>query len=94
MATSRARRIGKELAAIEADKGSGIVAQLANDNGDMNHIKASIPGPEDTAYTGGTFIVDVKIPNEYPFRPPVMKFDTKVWHPNISSQTVSPPLTL
>ena len=23
----------------------------------------------------------------YPFMPPKMKFDTKVWHPNISSQT-------
>merc|ERR550525_1901417 len=24
---------------------------------------------------------------QYPFSPPQMKFDTKVWHPNISSQT-------
>lgn len=23
----------------------------------------------------------------YPFEPPVMKFDTKIWHPNVSSQT-------
>lgn len=25
----------------------------------------------------------------YPFQPPKVKFDTKVYHPNVSSQTVS-----
>lgn len=32
-------------------------------------------------------MVDVVIPPDYPFKPPKMKFDTKIWHPNISSQT-------
>ncbi|KAI1102551.1 ubiquitin-conjugating enzyme/RWD-like protein [Jackrogersella minutella] len=88
MASSRTRRVAKELADIEADaRTSGITAQPANNNGDLTHLKACIPGPPGTPYEGGQFIVDVKVPNEYPFRPPVMKFDTKVWHPNISSQT-------
>ncbi|KAI0879889.1 ubiquitin-conjugating enzyme/RWD-like protein [Annulohypoxylon maeteangense] len=88
MASSRARRVAKELADIEADaRNSGITAQPANNNGDLTHLKACLPGPPSTPYEGGQFIVDVRIPNEYPFRPPVMKFDTKVWHPNISSQT-------
>jgi ubiquitin-conjugating enzyme (huntingtin interacting protein 2) len=33
------------------------------------------------------FQVDIQIPKNYPFEPPKMKFDTKVWHPNISSVT-------
>ncbi len=41
----------------------------------------------DTCYQGGTFKIDIEIPPEYPFKPPKMKFDTKIWHPNISSQT-------
>lgn len=90
MASSRARRVAKELADIEADKKvSGITARPADNNGDLTHLKAWIPGPPGTPYEGGQFVVDVRIPSEYPFRPPVMKFDTKVWHPNISSQTVS-----
>ncbi|KAI5865225.1 ubiquitin-conjugating enzyme/RWD-like protein [Durotheca rogersii] len=88
MASSRARRVAKELSDMEADsKTSGITAQPANNTGDLTHLKALIPGPPGTPYEGGRFIVDVRIPSEYPFRPPVMKFDTKVWHPNISSQT-------
>merc|ERR1712232_472396 len=29
----------------------------------------------------------IQIPADYPYNPPKMKFDTKIWHPNISSQT-------
>ncbi|KAH9884283.1 ubiquitin-conjugating enzyme/RWD-like protein [Xylariomycetidae sp. FL2044] len=88
MASSRVRRVAKELSDIENDAGaSNITAQPASNAGDLTHLKASILGPPGTPYEGGTYIVDVKIPTEYPFRPPVMKFDTKVWHPNISSQT-------
>jgi ubiquitin-conjugating enzyme (huntingtin interacting protein 2) len=89
MASSRARRVAKELADMEADAAnSKVTAQPANaSTGDLSHLKASIPGPPSTPYEGGTFIVNVEIPTEYPFRPPKMKFDTKVWHPNISSQT-------
>jgi len=31
--------------------------------------------------------VDIQLDEDYPYNPPKMKFDTKVWHPNVSSQT-------
>jgi len=87
MATSnRTRRVAKELGDIQNDAQSKILAQPVVAD-DIMHLKASFLGPPDTPYEGGTFVVDIKIPQEYPFRPPVMKFDTKLWHPNVSSQT-------
>ncbi|KAI5407544.1 Phosphatidylinositol/phosphatidylcholine transfer protein sfh6, variant 4, partial [Lathyrus oleraceus] len=35
----------------------------------------------------GVFQIEITIPDGYPFEPPKMKFTTKVWHPNISSQS-------
>lgn len=73
---------------MQKDTQSRIIAYPAGNGEDLSHLKASFPGPPDTPYEGGTYVVDIKIPQEYPFRPPAMKFDTKLWHPNVSSQTV------
>jgi ubiquitin-conjugating enzyme (huntingtin interacting protein 2) len=56
-------------------------------NGDFRHWKGYIQGPDDTPYRGGFFQIDIILPPEYPYKPPKMKFETKIWHPNISSQT-------
>jgi ubiquitin-conjugating enzyme (huntingtin interacting protein 2) len=93
MASNRMRRIIKELGDIQKDSQSQILAQPVGSGEDLSHLKASFPGPPDTPYEGGTYVVDIKIPQEYPFRPPVMKFETKLWHPNVSSQTVCMLLT-
>ena len=47
----------------------------------------TIQGSSGSPYEGGMFIVDIVVPASYPFEPPKMKFDTKIWHPNVSSQT-------
>lgn len=41
----------------------------------------------DTPYEGGVYQIDIQLPPEYPYKPPKMKFETRIWHPNISSQT-------
>lgn len=87
MASNRLRRVAKELADIQNDTQSKILCQAA-DGSDLTHLHASFQGPPDTPYEGGTYVVNIVIPNEYPFKPPQMKFKTKVWHPNVSSQTV------
>mmetsp|Transcript_16803 Transcript_16803/g.25883 ORF Transcript_16803/g.25883 Transcript_16803/m.25883 type:complete len:114 (-) Transcript_16803:285-626(-) len=83
-------RIIKELKELQDGvrnaKGEQVVeAKTVGD--DLRHWKGKIFGPKDTPYEGGIFYVDITIPSEYPFKPPKMKFDTKIWHPNISSQT-------
>ncbi|CAG7951505.1 unnamed protein product [Penicillium olsonii] len=87
MASNRTRRIGKEIADIHADLHSQIKAEPFYNNDDVTHLRGSFPGPPGTPYEGGTYNIEIKIPTDYPFRPPTMKFETKVWHPNVSSQT-------
>lgn len=50
-------------------------------------VRNACAGPDSSPYAGGTFLVDIELNSQYPYTPPKMKFITKVWHPNISSQT-------
>ena len=76
-------RIQKEQQ--ELKKSKDLIVDMCGD--DLFHWKGTINGPDDTVYADGKFTIDIKIPNNYPYHPPNMKFDTKIWHPNISSQT-------
>lgn len=77
-------RIQKELKEIMKDSASGVSVEVMG--GNLQKLRGSVPGPKDTPYDGGLFIVDIDLDNQYPFVPPKMRFLTKVWHPNVSSQ--------
>jgi ubiquitin-conjugating enzyme (huntingtin interacting protein 2) len=82
------KRVKKEAAELSNDSDSaGVSAKPMGE--DMKRWKGTISGPKDTPYDGGTFVIDIELTSGYPFQPPKMKFDTKVWHPNVSSQTVA-----
>ncbi|KAI3785910.1 hypothetical protein L1987_45036 [Smallanthus sonchifolius] len=79
-------RVQKELQECNKDINvSGISVNPKFDN--LVNLIGTIPGPVATPYEGGTFNIDIDLPDAYPFEPPRMKFATKVWHPNISSQS-------
>lgn len=85
MAGSDAGRVRKELAECAKDTNSGVTATPKGDS--LTHLEGTILGPQGTPFEGGTFCINIDIPPGYPFEPPKMKFVTKIWHPNISSQT-------
>jgi len=44
---------------------------------------AVIFGPDDTPWEGGTFKLRLEFSEEYPLKPPQVKFTTKMFHPNV-----------
>ena len=78
-------RAMKEFQDLQKSKDGSVQVKLVDNN--FRHWKGRIKGPIDTCYAGGIFDVDIVIPDDYPFKPPKIKFDTKIWHPNISSVT-------
>ncbi|PWN51110.1 hypothetical protein IE53DRAFT_368346 [Violaceomyces palustris] len=85
MSEARLRRVNKEIADCQNDKASGILIALVDDS--PFHLVGTFPGPENSPYEGGNFDVDIVVPDGYPFQPIKMKFITKVYHPNVSSQS-------
>ncbi len=76
----------KELEDTKLDTKSGVTLKL-KDESDLSQLTGTFLGPPDSPYEGGRFVIDIEVPSEYPFKPPKMKFVTKVYHPNISSAT-------
>lgn len=83
---NRSRRLLKEIEDVKSDTSSGVTLILP-DAADLTRLKGTFLGPPDTPYANGVFTVDIQIPDEYPFKPPIMRFDTRIYHPNVSSQT-------
>ncbi|KAK6173179.1 hypothetical protein SNE40_016683 [Patella caerulea] len=85
IAEARIRREFKEVVKSDEVAACNIKVELVNDT--FNELRGEIAGPPDTPYAGGQFHLEIKIPETYPFNPPIVKFLTKIWHPNISSVT-------
>eukprot|EP01138_Halocafeteria_seosinensis_P005449 gb/GECG01005570.1/.p1 GENE.gb/GECG01005570.1/~~gb/GECG01005570.1/.p1 ORF type:complete len:221 (+),score=32.57 gb/GECG01005570.1/:1-663(+) len=87
-AARRNKRIQRELEVLESNPDPDArVWIVPKDSGDDTKLRGFLIGPKDTPYEDGEFTVDIQIPEDYPFKPPKMKFETYVWHPNVSSQT-------
>jgi len=88
--SNRNRRLQKEIQDVVKDTHCGITItspQGSPEITDFTHVVGHFTGPPDTPYEGGRFEIEIKITPEYPFKPPQMRFITKIWHPNVSSQT-------
>ncbi|CAH0748609.1 unnamed protein product [Bemisia tabaci] len=68
IAASRIKREFKEVIRSEEVAKCAIRVELVNDN--FTELRGEISGPPDTPYEGGTFKLEIKIPETYPFNPP------------------------
>jgi ubiquitin-conjugating enzyme E2 D len=74
------KRINKEL--IDIQKENIFKTSVIND--DIFNWECVLKGTEHTAYENGVFRLSVNFTESYPFKPPKVKFITRIYHPNIN----------
>lgn len=50
-----------------------IKIELINDS--WTELRGEIAGPPDTPYEGGKFVLEIKVPETYPFNPPKVNYE-------------------
>jgi len=81
MANARIKRESRDQAVVP---GPGVEYQLVPVDKSKGIFQGSFQGPLDSPYEGGQFLLSLKLQVNYPFTPPLIKFFTKIYHPNIS----------
>lgn len=83
IATKRVQREFREV--VNSEEVLKCKIELVDET--YTRLRGEIAGPPDTPFEGGSYKLDIVIPETYPFNPPKVNFVTKIWHPNISSVT-------
>uniref|UniRef100_A0A914HLA8 E2 ubiquitin-conjugating enzyme n=1 Tax=Globodera rostochiensis TaxID=31243 RepID=A0A914HLA8_GLORO len=79
------RRLAQELKEVEREQLMEFTAKPVGEARELLYTwSATIKGPGDTPYEGGTFALTIRFPRDFPFSPPHVKFDTPIYHPNIN----------
>jgi ubiquitin-conjugating enzyme E2 D/E len=84
-ATGATKRIGKELQDMNKNHdATEMLIAVVNDNNLFECIGA-IAGPDGSPFAGRAFRISVGFPQDYPFKPPRVRFESRMVHPNINA---------
>ncbi|CAM9094505.1 unnamed protein product [Ascophyllum nodosum] len=82
MSTPARRRLMRDFRRLQNDPPSGVTG-APMDNNILAWQQAVIFGPDDTPWEGGTFKLLLEFSEDYPNKPPSVRFLTRMFHPNI-----------
>jgi ubiquitin-conjugating enzyme E2 A len=81
MSTSARKRLMRDFKRLQKDAPVGIQAAPLDNN--VMAWQAVIFGPDDTPWEGGTFKLLLEFTEDYPNKPPAVRFLSHIFHPNV-----------
>ncbi|BAU02391.1 ubiquitin-conjugating enzyme E2 2 [Vigna umbellata] len=81
MSTPARKRLMRDFKRLQQDPPAGISGAPQDNN--IMLWNAVIFGPDDTPWDGGTFKLTLQFTEDYPNKPPTVRFVSRMFHPNI-----------
>merc|ERR1712241_1001175 len=81
MSTPARRRLMRDFKRLQQDPPAGVSGAPSDNN--IMLWNAVIFGPHDTPFEDGTFKLTIEFTEEYPNKPPTVRFVSKMFHPNV-----------
>lgn len=76
-------RVTRETEMLAREPPPGVCAWTRDDR--IDQLLAQIVGAPETPFRDGIFLLEISVPDRYPFEPPKVRFLTPIYHPNIDS---------
>mmetsp|Transcript_40360 Transcript_40360/g.67641 ORF Transcript_40360/g.67641 Transcript_40360/m.67641 type:complete len:157 (+) Transcript_40360:199-669(+) len=80
--TASSLRLMSDLKAISQDPPEGVSASPQSDD-NLFVWSATIMGPDETPWEGGIFSLRLTFGEQYPDKPPRVRFTSELFHPNV-----------
>mmetsp|Transcript_20807 Transcript_20807/g.24082 ORF Transcript_20807/g.24082 Transcript_20807/m.24082 type:complete len:149 (+) Transcript_20807:121-567(+) len=80
------KRLSKELTALQKSPIPDVAIDIPSET-DIHQWLITMSGPKSSPYHKGKFKITFIFPPEYPFKPPTIKFQTKIYHPSVDAAT-------
>lgn len=81
MSTPARRRLMRDFRRLKEDPQESVTGAPQED--DIMKWSCVIFGPDDTPWEGGTFRLSMDFTEDYPNKPPTVKFVSPIFHPNV-----------
>jgi len=81
------KRLMTELNAYQSEPNDALLRLGPVRDDDLLHWEAVMRGVTGTAYEDGLWLLDIRIPPNYPLSPPTIVFVTPICHPNVHFKT-------
>jgi ubiquitin-protein ligase len=81
------KRITKEFAEVSQDPPEGFTVSLPP-SASIHTWHVTLAPPAGSPYHPGRYGLVLTLPAEYPFKPPIVKFVTRIYHPNVSNDSL------
>ena len=85
MAARQQKRLSKEMNDLNSSPIEGVTMDIVQDQ--ITNWNVHIQGPAGTPYEGGKFTANIDFSDNYPFKCPKVQFVTKIYHPNVKTDT-------
>lgn len=85
MSTPARRRLMRDFKRLQQDPPAGVSGAPSDNN--IMLWNAVIFGPHDTPFEDGTFKLTIEFTEEYPNKPPTVRFVSKMFHPTASRRS-------
>ncbi|POR38798.1 Uncharacterized protein TPAR_01014 [Tolypocladium paradoxum] len=81
------KRVAKEFAEASQSPPVGFSIALP-DTQSMHTWHLTLAAPPSTPYHPGRFALLLTLPPDYPFKPPALRFLTRIYHPNVTNDSL------